>query len=97
MVGDPGVGRRDVEISSMGGEVRLVVPDGLDMEVVIRLSYTRRHANKNYSIHTDFPLDIRTPDQWERKGGSPRKTIHGTGTIGAGTHKISIRTVNGNV
>jgi DUF4097 and DUF4098 domain-containing protein YvlB len=96
MVGDPDEGRRDVELESMGGDIELVVPEGLSMEFDIELSYTRRGEGK-YRIKSDFDMDIEETKEWKRKWGQKRKFIYGTGSVGGGEHRIRIKTVNGNI
>lgn len=96
MTGDPAKGKRDVYLSSKGGDISLTVPKGLDMDIDIKIVYTRG-SKRNYSISGDFNLDIQQSSEWEDSHGSPFKTITGKGTQGKGTHKITINTVNGNV
>jgi DUF4097 and DUF4098 domain-containing protein YvlB len=96
MTGDPGTGRRDVRLVSMDGDISLSVPDGLSMMIDISLAYTKK-SQQDFKIDSEFPLDLRTSDNWEYGHGSPRKYIRGTGTTGEGDHKIKIETINGNV
>ncbi len=96
MIGDPGSGRRDARLISMGGDVTLTVPQGLSMEVDVTLAFTKR-STQDYSIESDFPLSIRRADDWDYADGEPRKYIYGTGTFDGGEHKIKIETVNGDV
>jgi len=96
MVGDPRTGRRDVRLISMGGDIRLTVPDGLSMAVDITLAYTK-NSLQDYSIRSDFPLSINETPHWDYSGGSPRKSIFGTGTVKGGDHRIKIETINGDV
>ncbi|REJ73489.1 MAG: hypothetical protein DWQ30_24195 [Acidobacteria bacterium] len=96
MVGDPSSGRRDVDIVSMGGDIHLVVPQGLEMEISIELEFTRSHEGR-HQIVSDFPVQIETSPEWSRQKGSARKTMTATGRIGSGAAKVTIRTVNGDV
>lgn len=96
MVGDPSVGKRDVDISSMGGEIDLVLPAALDMTVEIELTYTKKHQGK-YSIESDFPLQITEDAEWDYHNGSARKVIRGIGTFGTGRNRVRIDTINGDV
>jgi DUF4097 and DUF4098 domain-containing protein YvlB len=91
-----GGGKRDVTLSSMGGTVTLLVPEGLSMNVDITLAYTKK-SRKGYQIESDFPLQIQMTDDWEYRDGSPRKYVYGTGEINGGEHRIKIETVNGDV
>lgn len=95
MVGNPAAGGRDVSIASSSGDVTLVVPAGLDMNLDLRLAYTQ--TKNQFRIVSDFPLSQRETDQWSSEEGTPRKYIFGTGQIGTGRNQIKIHTVNGNI
>ena len=97
MTGDPDEGERNVEITSMGGDITLEVPKGLSMEFDIELAYTKKKSHKNYKIVSDFDMKIERTDKWKRRLGSPRKYIYGTGEVRGGKHRIKIKTVNGNI
>jgi len=86
----------DVSLVSMSGEVHLTVPPGYSMEIDIELDYTK-NSSRDYKVISDFPLQQNESADWDYDRGSPRKTIHATGTVGGGANKISLRTVNGNV
>ena len=96
MVGNPRTGRRDVSLTSMGGDITLTVPDGLSMDVDITLTYTKRSKQK-YEIRSEFPLHIDKTEQWDHQSRQPRRYIYGKGTLDGGEHKIKIETVNGDV
>jgi hypothetical protein len=99
MVGNPSEGKRDVTISSKGGDITLTVPPGLSMDVDITLAYTDQHwfGRDNNAIHSDFDIKEERTSDWDYSEGSRRKYIYGTGTINGGKHKIRIETINGNV
>ncbi|MFI5251779.1 MAG: hypothetical protein ACHQQQ_05020 [Bacteroidota bacterium] len=101
MVGDPVQGNRDVYISSKGGDITLVVPDALSMDVDISLAYTKNNDRWSEGaipkIISDFDLKKDETDTWERDHGSARKYIYGKGTIAGGKNKIHIETINGDV
>jgi hypothetical protein len=101
MVGDPEQGNRDIYIESKGGDVTLVVPDALSMDVDISLAYTRdnerRGEGKRPKIISDFDLQKDETTEWEHEHGSARKYIYGKATIAGGKNKIHIETVNGDV
>jgi hypothetical protein len=80
----------------MGGNVELTVPEGLSMDVDIELAYTRRHEGR-YAIHSDFDLKLEESDNWDNRDGEPRRYLYGTGSIGGGTHRVSIKTTNGDI
>jgi len=96
MTGDPKKGDRAVSLRSYGGDITLVVPDGLSMDIDIELSYTRNHED-DYTITSDFPMAQRESREWIRGKGDPRKVIFGSGAVNGGQHKIRIETINGNV
>jgi DUF4097 and DUF4098 domain-containing protein YvlB len=96
MIGDPDKGRRDVEISSMGGDIELTVPDGLSMDVDIEIAYTK-DSDQDYDIKGDFNIKKKRTDRWDGRWGSKKKYIYGTGRVAGGKHKIRISTINGDV
>jgi len=96
MVGDPDEGGRDVEISSLGGEITLTVPPDLSMEFDIELAITK-NSRRDYEIISDFDMKQEKTREWDRSHGSKRKYIYGTGTVAGGKNKIEISTINGNI
>ena len=96
MTGDPNVGDRKVSLKSYGGDITLVVPDGLSMDLDVSIAYTRKHEG-DYSIESDFPIERKASKEWEYGHGDPRKFIYGTGTVKGGKHHVVIETINGNV
>ena len=96
MIGNPKKGVRDVDLSSMGGEISLTVPDGLSMEFDIELTCTKS-GYKKYQIISDFPVHIEETESQDYSNGSPTKYIYGTGTVGDGKNRIKIETINGDI
>lgn len=96
MVGDADEGRRDIEISSLGGEITLTVPADLSMEFDIELAITK-NSHRDYEIISDFDMKQEKTKEWDRSRGSKRKYIYGTGTVAGGRNKIEISTINGNI
>ena len=96
MVGDPDKGKRDVFISSKGGNIELTVPPGLSMDFDIELAYTR-DSDRDYDIYSDFEIKKKKTDKWEGYWGSKRKSIYGTGKHKGGKNKIRIATSNGDI
>ena len=94
MVGDPSKKDRDVTLTSMGGDVELTVPAGLDMTIDIEIEYTRKYEDR-VDIISDFDLNVERTDDWKYNHGNKHKTLVGTGEIGSGKNRIKIRTVNG--
>jgi DUF4097 and DUF4098 domain-containing protein YvlB len=97
MVGNPAAGDRSLDIESMGGDIELVVPEGLSMAIEIEISYTK-NSSRNYKIVSDFPVSVSETPEWDYKGNrGGRKVITGTGNVAGGKNKITISTVNGDV
>ena len=100
MVGNPKDGKRDVKLTSMGGDITLVVPSGLSMDIDVEIAYTK-NSHKDFEdckIISDFKIDEERTTEWERKkGNSARKYIYGKGSIDGGKNKITIKTINGSV
>jgi len=92
MVGDPNKGDRHVVISSMGGDITLTVPDGLDMELDLEIKLDDRRDYDDYEIVSDFDLSYERSESGDR-----RKNIYASGTVGSGKHRIEIKTVSGNI
>lgn len=103
MVGDPNDGKRDVTIKSMGGDITLVVPAGLSMDIDIEVIYAKGRKVKSddefnkLKIVSDFPVKEERSAEWDNSKGSPRKTLSGTGSVNGGKNKVKITTYNGNV
>ncbi len=96
MVGDPNKGDKNVTLSSKGGDITLIVPDGLSMVIDITLAFTKNHEG-DCNIYSDFPINRETTPDWSHKHGSARKFIYGKGKTGDGKNKIKIETINGDV
>lgn len=96
MIGDPDKGKRDVFLSSNGGDIDLTVPPGLSMDFDIELAYTR-DSHRDYDIYSDFDIKKERTDEWEGHWGSKRKYIYGSGQNKDGKNKIKISTVNGDI
>ena len=99
MVGDPAKGDRDVDLSSMGGNIELTVPAALSMKFDIEIKYTKKHHGEQPRIVSDFPMNIEETPNWDHDNwlGKAHKHIYGTGEAGGGKHLIKIRTTNGKV
>ncbi|MCH8327895.1 MAG: DUF4097 family beta strand repeat protein [Candidatus Marinimicrobia bacterium] len=93
MVGDVTKNAHDVELTSKGGDVTLIVPENFSMEVDITIRFNRRRANRA-RIDSDFDLTI-TEEIGEDTRWSNRNTIYGKGVFSGGKHKIKITTING--
>lgn len=86
----------DVELTSMSGDITLVVPSGFSMEFDLEIAYTRG-SSQDYKIVTSYDVKELATREWDYDKGSPRKYIRGSGTVGGGQNRIKIRTVNGNI
>lgn len=96
MVGDPNKGERNVDISSMGGEIDITLPADLSIEFDVRLTFTK-NSRKNYKIISDFPITIEESKDWTYSKGTPRKYIDGTGKVKGGKNLVRIETINGDI
>jgi len=95
VIGDPQAGGKDIELSSMGGEIYLTVPRNFSMEVEIEISYDKKSGVPE--IVSDEPLTI---ENEEGGGGLLRRngsTLTGSGSFNGGKNKVEIETVGGNV
>jgi DUF4097 and DUF4098 domain-containing protein YvlB len=87
---------RDVELTSSGGTITLMVPKGFPMEVRITLAYTK-NAPRQYEIIDHAGLQQQETPDWDNSLGSPRKYIRAAGRVGSGLNHVTIKTVNGDV
>jgi DUF4097 and DUF4098 domain-containing protein YvlB len=86
----------DIDLTSMSGKLTLALPGSFSGTFEIELAYTR-NSSRNYEIISDFPLEQNESGQWDTSQGSPRRTIHASGTTGDGRYKVKLKTVNGNI
>lgn len=87
--------KRDIELSSKGGDIKLTVPKDFAMDVKITLAYTR--TDHQYRITQHAGLEVRESDNWDNSFGRPRKYIRARGIVGSGLNHVTIETINGNV
>jgi DUF4097 and DUF4098 domain-containing protein YvlB len=87
---------KGIEVFTGTGDVTVVLPDGLSLDMDLQIGYTR-NSSQNFKIRSDFALDIRETDEWDYVHGSPQKYIQGTARVGGGEHRIKIRTTNGDI
>jgi len=92
-LGEAGKG---IEVLTGTGDVTLIVPPGLSLDLDLEVAYTR-NSKRDYRIDSD--LDVRTErtDDWDFARGTPRKYIRGTAKIEGGRHPVKVRTVNGDI
>ncbi|MGE5431372.1 MAG: DUF4097 family beta strand repeat-containing protein [Syntrophomonadaceae bacterium] len=86
----------DVKLTSMSGDITLEVPEGLSMDVSVKLTYTEGKEGK-YKIISDFSLKQDESKEWDNDHGTPRKYIIGTGSFNGAKNRVVIETINGNV
>lgn len=89
-------GGGDVELVSMSGDVDLTVPSGFGMDLDLEIAFTR-NSRQDYRIEAPGGVTSTVTPDWDDDKGSPRKTIRASGPVGGGGHKVTIRTVNGNI
>lgn len=83
-------GKKDIQLTSMGGDIELYVPDNFSADIDIEIRYDKREEG-DFEIVSDFNINT----EIERK--NRKRTLIGTGKSGSGKHKITIRTVGGSV
>jgi DUF4097 and DUF4098 domain-containing protein YvlB len=96
MIGNPDKGKRDIQLTSMGGDITLEIPAGLSMNIDIQLS-TTKGSWKNYKITSDFELDVQETKEWENSHGFQGAKIIGKGKTKDGRNLVKIKTINGNI
>ena len=96
MVGNPAKGDRHAEIVSYGGDIELVVPANLSMDVDLKVDIFKNGHN-DYSIHSDFGLKVKEEKEWRILKGKKVRTLRMVGKVGDGKNKVEIRTINGNI
>lgn len=97
MVGDPKQGKRDVEISSMGGDIEISLPAGISATFDLETEYMLRSRNRTPKIISDFPIQISESNDCDHDHGESCKSLVGSGKAGSGTHRIKIRTIQGDI
>jgi DUF4097 and DUF4098 domain-containing protein YvlB len=88
--------RRDVELTSHGGTITLIVPKDFAMDVQITLAYTK-NAPRSYEIIDHVGLQQQESPDWDISEGTPRKYIRARGRVGSGLSHVVIKTINGDV
>jgi DUF4097 and DUF4098 domain-containing protein YvlB len=94
--GGLGDGKEGVELSSCVGDVTLVVPSDLSMNLDLTIAYTR-NSGQDFKIISDFDVQIERSNEWDYSNGTPRKRIEGTGKVAGGKYPIVIKTINGDI
>jgi DUF4097 and DUF4098 domain-containing protein YvlB len=89
-------GKGDIKVVSGLGDIYLTLPDGFSMDLDVELGVTN-NTRKQFSIQSDFDVDIEQTDKWDYSKGTPRKFVYGNAVLGGGDHRVMVRTTNGNV
>jgi DUF4097 and DUF4098 domain-containing protein YvlB len=86
----------DVMLASMSGVVVLHVPPGFGMNLDLEIAFTKNSA-KGYAITAPGTGTVSTTPEWDYSQGTARKYIRKSDTVNGGGHKVTVKTVNGNV
>ena len=86
----------DINVTSGNGDIVLTLPSDFSMDLSVELGVTN-NSSDNYTLSSDFDINIETDDTWDYSRGTPRKFTTGTASLNGGDHHISINTTNGNV
>ncbi len=96
MTGDPASGKRDVTLTSMHGDINLVLPGGISAEFDIELGASEGNEG-NYHIVDDFGLHQETEKKWKHNHGKPVLCTTATGSVEGGKNRIVVKTIDGNI
>jgi DUF4097 and DUF4098 domain-containing protein YvlB len=89
-------GGGDVALTSMAGTVVLKVPRGFGMDLDLEIAFTK-NSKKEYVIAAPGGGSPSVSPDWDYDQGSPRKYIRKSGAVNGGGHKVTVKTVNGNI
>ncbi|HEX4826259.1 MAG TPA: hypothetical protein VFV19_18305 [Candidatus Polarisedimenticolaceae bacterium] len=89
-------GGGDVELTSMSGTVVLHVPSGFGMNLDLEIAFTK-NSSKEYTITAPGGGAPSVSPDWDYSQGSARKYIRKSAAVGGGGHKVTIKTVNGDI
>jgi hypothetical protein len=93
MVGNPEEGDRNVYLKSMGGDIELVVPESLSMDIDVEIEWTRHSSEPE--IITDFGVESKISNNDGRR--KHNRYVTGRKIVNGGKNRIKIRTVNSDV
>lgn len=93
--GDSGAAH-SITLSSMGGEIILILPKDYPMTIDVELAYTKNQENK-HKISESLGLDQSASTNWDYLHGSARKYLYAKGKVGNGRNHVTIKTINGNI
>jgi len=86
----------DVNLTSMSGTVVLRVPPGFGMDLDLEIAFTK-NSRKEYVITAPGAGSPSVSPEWDYSQGSPRKYIRKSASVNGGGHKVTVKTINGNV
>jgi DUF4097 and DUF4098 domain-containing protein YvlB len=86
----------DVTLTSMSGKVVLHVPPGFGMNLDLEIAFTK-NSLKEYTITAPGAAPASVTPDWDYGQGSPRKYIRKSGSVNGGGHKVTVKTINGNL
>ena len=95
---DDDADNRDIELTSMSGDITLYVPSGFSMDLDIELKYSEDYED-DVEIVSDFDINVSDSDRWDRNNRYHyrTKTMTGNANLNGGKNKVRIKTVNGYV
>src|SRR6185436_15092558 len=91
---DAGGESQSVEVKSGNGRVVIELPADFDGRVDLETAYTRTVDPTR--IEAPWQLERSTTD-WSDREGTPRRYVRASGTIGGGSGRLRVKTVNGDV
>jgi DUF4097 and DUF4098 domain-containing protein YvlB len=91
-----GDGEKGVELTSLSGDIELVVPADASMDLDLTIAYTR-NSSQDFEIDSDFGVEIERSKHWDYSNGSPRKRIYGEAKVAGGKYPVVIETINGDI
>ena len=91
-----GDGERGVELTSLSGDIELMVPADASMDLDLTIAYTR-NSSQDFEIKGDFDVQIERSKHWDYSNGSPRKRIYGKAKVAGGRYPVVIETINGDI
>src|SRR5262245_24334165 len=89
-------GGGDVTLTSMSGTVVLNVPPGFGMDLDLEIAFTK-NSRKEYTITAPGAGTPTVTPEWDYDQGSPRKYIRKSAKVNGGGHKVTVKTINGNI
>lgn len=87
---------KDVSLTSLGGDITITLPEGASLAVDIDIELSRNCTGEP-KIISDFNVDEKRTNEWEKCNGQDRKHIYGKGVINGGKYTLKIKNINGNV